>query len=288
MPMSMASAGSKKASDVGVAGSEGPPTVVFNVSGRHYEVLKQTIRGRPQTKLARLLDDNAGSGRPIFVDANPDRFVHILDWYRLGEIYLPADCPLGGVLCDARLLALPEAVRINGATYPVHTNDTGPDAASDACDVASANIIDCWNGFEDYLRSIVAKVRQDLDWEVQAAKDLQDDITQACTGDFGLHVNPRTRVILSKEAPLQGSHFAARPDPNHPHVWLDKANVCNRQRLQVLVGELAKRGFECNINGGRGGLPLILHVGAAKARTSHPHFPPPTSTRPPPSSEWQV
>merc|ERR1719264_2475799 len=84
-------------------------TVVFNVGGRHFEVLRQTIEARPATLLASLLEDiGTDSGRPIFVDANSDRFAHILEWYRHGEMHVAADCPVAGIICDARFFLLPD------------------------------------------------------------------------------------------------------------------------------------------------------------------------------------
>ncbi|CAE8693652.1 unnamed protein product [Polarella glacialis] len=61
-------------------------TVVFNVGGRHFEILALVIQRRPSTLLANLLDDiGTDSSQHIFVDANPDRFQYIVDWYRYGS-----------------------------------------------------------------------------------------------------------------------------------------------------------------------------------------------------------
>ncbi len=67
----------------------GPDTVVFNVRGRMFEVLPELIRSKPTTMLAQLLEDvSTDVAEPMFIDANPGRFEHILDWYRYTGNYL--------------------------------------------------------------------------------------------------------------------------------------------------------------------------------------------------------
>jgi len=78
-------------------------TVVFDVGGRLFRVLRQTIQTRPSALLASLVDDlGTDSSRPMFIDANPDRFSYILDWYRYGEMFIPNDSTIEAVLRDAR------------------------------------------------------------------------------------------------------------------------------------------------------------------------------------------
>ncbi|CAE8641873.1 unnamed protein product, partial [Polarella glacialis] len=89
--------------------------VVFNVGGRHFEILTHVIQRRPSTLLANLLDDiGTDSSQPIFVDASPDRFQHIVDWYRYGEMSLPSTCCKHALLRDARYFMLPDEVKMNG------------------------------------------------------------------------------------------------------------------------------------------------------------------------------
>jgi len=92
-------------------------TVIFDVGGQHFKVLRQTVAARPDTLLATLIDDiGTDCGEPIFVDANPDRFGHILDWYRYGEMYAQ-EFVIGALLRDAKFFLLPDIMRINGIAH---------------------------------------------------------------------------------------------------------------------------------------------------------------------------
>lgn len=99
-------------------------TVVFDVSGWTFKVLRQTIESRPNTLLASLLGSvgaNSDCDDPIFVDANPERFVHILDWYRYNEMYVQ-EFAVGGVLRDAKFFSLPDTVQINGISHAIKSS----------------------------------------------------------------------------------------------------------------------------------------------------------------------
>lgn len=208
-------------------------TVVFNVGGRYFEVLRQTIQSCASTLLASLSEDiGTDAAQPIFVDANPDRFGHILDWYRFGEMHLPSDCPIAGVLRDARFFLLPDFVRINGSLQQVC-----PNPANDACDAGVVRVIDHWPGFVEYVSGIVAELRRDLHTAGEGAADVQDDVS-SCGSVTAVNdrVLPTQRVVLTKWC-----------EQSMCHVWADQRNVCNRLRLAALLSELARRGLHCSI-----------------------------------------
>ena len=85
------------------SGADGDKAV-FNVGGRRFEVLSHLIQNRPSTLLASLLDDiGTDAAEPIYVEANPDRFAHILDWYRHGEMHVAFAIATGSIsACAAR------------------------------------------------------------------------------------------------------------------------------------------------------------------------------------------
>ena len=104
-------------------------SIIFNVGGRRFEVLRETIERRKGTHLARLIK-GADDSRPVFVDANPDRFECILDWYRYGEIFVDKGRSVAAVLRDADYFLLPDTVKINGETHKVRDQAAGEDEAS--------------------------------------------------------------------------------------------------------------------------------------------------------------
>ena len=70
-------------------------TVRYNGRGKIFEVAKSTIMSKPETLLAKMLDEKWSGGKQdesssgssnvagaYFVDVNPSRFECVLDWYR--------------------------------------------------------------------------------------------------------------------------------------------------------------------------------------------------------------
>mmetsp|Transcript_61343 Transcript_61343/g.142745 ORF Transcript_61343/g.142745 Transcript_61343/m.142745 type:complete len:262 (-) Transcript_61343:71-856(-) len=206
-------------------------TVVFNVGGRHYEVLRQTIRARPSTLLAQLIDDiDTDSAQPIFVDANPDRFAYVMDWYRYGEIHLPVGYPTKVILNDARFFLLPDFVLINGSAHALQP----PFNRHAAATKMHHAVMEHWPTFEQCIANITAAVQNELEAVSERATMVQVD-TISCMKDLAMDTLPTKSFTLSHSE-------------NKWEVWSDRNNVCNKERLMVLVSELRKRGFDCDVS----------------------------------------
>lgn len=259
---------------VPLADSKKDGTVVFNVRGRHFEVLPQLIRARGNsTLLATLLDDvSTDWAQPIFVDANPDRFSYILDWYRYGEMFLPDSCHVDALLKDARFLLLPEQLRINRdlrTTEPVRT-------ASDLNDALHDIVLQRWPTFRAYMKYIIDETESQTTTlgakSDEVDTDLLENMMWDCRSESSTPAGrncPKTSIAVRKEFPLAEivtmdetdtslmevqSMAPMFMDSNHVNRnwrhrwrWLDEQNVCNELRLRVLKFELEKRGFVCAV-----------------------------------------
>mmetsp|Transcript_86808 Transcript_86808/g.202012 ORF Transcript_86808/g.202012 Transcript_86808/m.202012 type:complete len:281 (-) Transcript_86808:47-889(-) len=210
-------------------------TVVFNVGGQRFEVLRQTIEARPSTLLASLMDDiGTDSTQPMFVDANPDRFAYILDWYRYGEMHLPDGYPLKAILNDARFFLLPDAVKINGSRHALQ-----PPSEVDLSFTAVSTITKDWPTFQQFVMNIIGEVRAQVEHLSRRA------------------AQPDSCGCVDREM----TSFRAYFDICDEDGWSDEENVCSQERLEVLVAELEKRGFECEVERERDGLNVFLIVG---------------------------
>eukprot|EP00928_Gymnodinium_smaydae_P068350 TRINITY_DN5145_c0_g1_i2.p1 TRINITY_DN5145_c0_g1~~TRINITY_DN5145_c0_g1_i2.p1 ORF type:complete len:301 (+),score=43.94 TRINITY_DN5145_c0_g1_i2:59-904(+) len=232
-------------------------TVVFNVSGRHFEVLRQTIEARPSTLLAALLEDvGTDSKRPIFVDACPDRFGHILDWYRFGEMYVPEQqCPIQGLLREARFYLLPDIVRINGMSYSLR-----PGAANNAFDVAEAAIVDQWPGFEKYVEQVLSETQKELKALGEQSKTVKNLAAHQIALSQRNGQIPHDHFDMDK-LPKKSFIVASAHRSGHGYEWCDPENICNKERLQVMLAGLKKRGFDGEIVFASGDVQLRVGVG---------------------------
>mmetsp|Transcript_37765 Transcript_37765/g.87725 ORF Transcript_37765/g.87725 Transcript_37765/m.87725 type:complete len:278 (+) Transcript_37765:79-912(+) len=207
-------------------------TVTFNVGGRHHEVLRLTIEAHPGTLLANLLDDiGSDSALPLFVDANPDRFAYILDWYRFGEMHLPTGYPTKAILNDARFYLLPDTIKINGSShmFPHPLGDLHHAAVESVTDAVVASVTRDWPTFEEYVTQLIAAVQSEAEAAGARAKEVE-----SLTIHQGEVESLRDQLIFCKEICLMDAGD-----------WFDEANVCSMLRLKVLVAELKKRGLHC-------------------------------------------
>mmetsp|Transcript_49672 Transcript_49672/g.118313 ORF Transcript_49672/g.118313 Transcript_49672/m.118313 type:complete len:301 (+) Transcript_49672:116-1018(+) len=249
-------------------------TVVFNVGGCRFEVLKQVIKSRGSTLLGNLLDDiSTDDSQPIFVDANPDRFTHIIDWYRFGEMHVPSHCPIEALLQDARYFMLPDVLKINGEVRTLRRS-----AVTDVHDDLRKAVLLRWPSFEAYVHSLSAQTKACV--ESLAAKsdevdtDVLDgimatDLRSESTGGDGTRPTDKRQLSIYKDFVLAEVSKIDETDPNalevqsmapmfmfseapaarwrHRWRWADEVNVCNDLRLRILKAELERMGFNCHV-----------------------------------------
>merc|ERR1712129_657213 len=99
--------------------------------------------------------------------------------------------------------------------------------------------------FRKYVQGLMSDTVQLLR-NIGKASD-QDEPFSRCGGDKG-GPHQKTKTGQLSEDWRDWKHFQlARPNRNSKCDWIDKENVCNTTRLRVLVSELRKSGFECNV-----------------------------------------
>jgi len=217
-------------------GQRRPSTVVFNVGGRPFEVLRQTVSAHPSTLLATLAGlTRVEAAEPIFVDANPERFAHILDWYRYGEMFLPEGASLReAVLRDARHFRLAEEVVINGVTYSVSSAAVVKELTHSSFEAVMRRMATSWEGFEQYVERLAAEASRAWAAAVRTSATLQPALAAEALSDLET-LGPHLVNLASTEAVSGRTR------------WHDKKNVCNVYRLQLLMHELGRRGFACGV-----------------------------------------
>mmetsp|Transcript_68415 Transcript_68415/g.127670 ORF Transcript_68415/g.127670 Transcript_68415/m.127670 type:complete len:226 (+) Transcript_68415:65-742(+) len=98
-----------------MAEAEAPQeTIELNIGGQVFQVLEQTLRSKPDTLLCTMLDDPARTDKhaPLFVEADPERFRYILDWYRYGSMLLPESISIAEMRRECAFYQLPDHVKI--------------------------------------------------------------------------------------------------------------------------------------------------------------------------------
>jgi len=233
----------------------GIDTLVFNVGGRHFEVLRQTIEAYPSTLLACLVGDiGTDLSAPIFVDANPDRFPQILDWYRYGEMFVPEGLSVKALLRDARFFLLPDVVTINHTAYPIGMSGAAHPTRS--YDAVMKDIAATWEGFDEYIERVMTEADQVVARAVEESRAVQHDSRRCCEDDLATAAQHVVHLAGFTPQSIQvGGRWVHRME----HTWNDERNVCNKSRLQLLVHELSKRGLLCRVEADQdGGLHLRL------------------------------
>lgn len=238
---------------------------VFDVGGRVFKILRHIVEARPLTLLASLLDDiDTDASQPIYVDANPDRFGYILDWYRYGEMFVPTQgFPIEAVLRDARFFLLPDSVKINSVSYSIQ-----PPLAEEVQNEAINSTMCGWPNFGRFLQETISDIKAHFANLGAVAAHVQ---TQSNRPSF---LNPITYprghvdagVCKKRDLPRlvfrpKEFRFSIQESRNCDRWfrWLDPENVGSKGRLYVLVHELEKRGFSCSIK--ESFHELVLQVG---------------------------
>jgi len=218
--------------------------VTFDVGGTLFKVLAQTIVAHPSTLLASMLDDiSVNPEKPVFVDANPERFGFILDWYRYGEMYAHVDGLIPALLRDACFFLLPDVVIVNGRSYALSPPASKPFPEVKVRDAMTSCIVSSWPTFERYVDDLIKQVKDHYlalanTASVPRERDDGHEDALACSKE-----QLATEVFAPKE-------FVLSDWGNFTDSWVrwaDPANVCTRERLWALIAELEIRGFECQL-----------------------------------------
>lgn len=208
----------------------GSGIVIFDVRGQLVKVLLNVIKKQPTALLAQLLD-NAGTDSkvPLFVDANPERFAHILDWYNYGQMFLPQGASVDALLHDAVYFSLPNVVKVNGVErrLPKHCDikewgacETIEPDSQELKSELEAVVLDHWPEFSEVLDAKMRQIQENL---FASACDSAE-----CTGVYS--------------------------DSLEFGTWLDfrladegSCGVCSPDRLRVLVRRLQVVGYRCAV-----------------------------------------
>lgn len=250
-------------------------TVSFNVGGRVFEVLPHIIRQHNATLLASLLDD-IGTDRtvPIYVDANPDRFAYVLDWYRYHEMMVPREA-VEAVLRDARYFLLPDTIKVNGEVRSVRKA-----LAAEVNEVLRRTVLAKWPSFETYKQQLALELTRAAELLGERSDEVDTDMLEQpwdCSSDQAsthpsrhgsslfLPQAKREALSISKEFTLAEVAKSDEIDSNLLEVqsmapmfmhtdeapprwrWCDEGNVCNEIRLRVLKSELERMGLTCQV-----------------------------------------
>jgi hypothetical protein len=82
-------------------------TVKFNVGGRIFEVLRDTVLLRPSSTLGQMVKwQGRSTAKPIFIEGNSDLFPLMLYFLRFGKIYISITISKRAVLCEAAAFKL--------------------------------------------------------------------------------------------------------------------------------------------------------------------------------------
>lgn len=228
------------------------PMATLDVGGQIFKFSASLIRSKPSTLLAQLVDSAGGNdeprggspngGRPIFVDAAPERFTCILDWYRYGEIHVPRSVPVAAVLQDAKRLGLPNEIVINGVA-----RSTGANVAQKVGRDLMAGVVRQWPGFSTFLAQLLDTIREHF----QAVGDLSG----AKLGAAGNQRPPRT-MAADAECASEGKEDAEEEEAYDfpPFVlplydekgWVDQHHVCSAARARALALRVEERGYRCD------------------------------------------
>lgn len=204
----------------GVA-AKGSQVVAFDVGGTIFKVSAKLIRTKPSTLLAQLLNDAASTSEPMFVDAAPERFSYLLDWYRYGEINVPRYVPVASLLRDAEYFNLPSELIVNGVL-----RNTCPNVAQRVGRDLLETVTRRWAGFSNFFTRLVDDIREHFRHvgEESCGPRAGDEEDQAEAYDFPPFV-----------IPIYGDAG-----------WIDEQHINSAQRARALALKLEERGFVCD------------------------------------------
>lgn len=213
-------------------------TVIFNVRGRHFELLPELIYSKPDTLLAQLMQDiGTVASKPVFVDANPDRFEHIIDWYRYGEMFPPQGLPIAALLRDASFFLLPHEVVIGGERHKLLPRGSakegkeGVHVAGEIRDTYIASVLSKWHGFDDFFQARISEIRAAFDERSNSSDTAITDPNRLRTSSATELCDFRVRIpILESVRPVRWA-------------WQDMHNL---NRVCAFKYKLEESGFTCS------------------------------------------
>eukprot|EP00928_Gymnodinium_smaydae_P041594 TRINITY_DN28127_c0_g1_i1.p1 TRINITY_DN28127_c0_g1~~TRINITY_DN28127_c0_g1_i1.p1 ORF type:complete len:302 (+),score=77.14 TRINITY_DN28127_c0_g1_i1:69-974(+) len=201
--------------------------VILDVRGRSFKVLPELLQSRPSTLLAQLLDDiSTDPSAPIFVDVDPDRFPHILDYYKYGEMFPPPTVSVPALLRDAAFLLLPAVVIVNGARCAVRGGAASRDDMRH--DHVVARVLAKWPGFDAFFEATLLRLRVHF----EEAAERSDEVGHNDYDEYADHKGFKMFLSLNDNTGLKTG-------------WCDPSSVCNIQRAIVLQTKLQERGLLC-------------------------------------------
>eukprot|EP00930_Biecheleria_cincta_P062809 TRINITY_DN48254_c0_g1_i1.p1 TRINITY_DN48254_c0_g1~~TRINITY_DN48254_c0_g1_i1.p1 ORF type:complete len:401 (+),score=84.41 TRINITY_DN48254_c0_g1_i1:34-1236(+) len=205
-----------------------PAVAHFDVCGQIFKCSAKWILAQPDTLLAKLLSEAVGQPDktcPIAVDVSPERFQHILDWYRYGELFLPQSISAEAVLRDAARLELPEEIVINGVSRSTDTSHTAHKVGRDLI----AAVLNRWPSFDSFLAGTLLDIAKHFEKvglksaTSTAAEEVEDEVAEE-SFDF-----PRFALPVFGE----------------DGCWLSSRDVCSTPRARVLALKLEELGYRC-------------------------------------------
>eukprot|EP00927_Polykrikos_kofoidii_P049601 TRINITY_DN4363_c1_g1_i1.p1 TRINITY_DN4363_c1_g1~~TRINITY_DN4363_c1_g1_i1.p1 ORF type:complete len:286 (-),score=33.65 TRINITY_DN4363_c1_g1_i1:92-949(-) len=277
-----------------IGGSTGPHgiskrgllgTVTFDVRGQHIKVLPELFARQPDTLLPQLVDDvGTNSTEPIFVDANPERFAHILDWYRYGRMFLHSGVSAEALLHDAAFFLLPDTVIVDGVERQVlRSNGDNQEGVIESAlpDVGAGRLqqqwetgmLKRWPEFDDVLRSTVEEIEEQL-----------YDVVHMSGQEMVQHRDSYGR-LRDFDALEAGATIQV--------VWeqQDAGGICCRERLRLLLMRLEAAGYNYHVHETSYGyvdLRITIPSDAARARGQCVQRPMQVKVLDPKSGRWQL
>jgi len=172
-----------------------------------------------------LARSDAGISLNVPVDVCPDRFRLILDWYRYGEIWVPATLATEAVLKDAARLELPEEIVVNGTL-----RSTRAVSAKQVGRTLIAGVVNRWPGFRAFFTQTLNQIDQHFLSAASSSSTsvaANDDEAAAAEEAFDF---PRFVLPLFREG------------------WVTPTQVCSAARARVLALKLEELGYLCEFS----------------------------------------
>jgi len=189
--------------------------VAFDVGGKKFKVLTSVVKQKGGL-LTELLEQTKQAEGAIFIDASPERFPFILDWYRHGQMFIPNNTPVAAALSEARFFKLPQEVIINGVL-----RSTDPDDGNAASRDVIKKVISQWPSFSSCLKRTLTAIRDHFHHLAAASANASQNGDAEEAYDF----RPFSIALYGERG------------------WVDERDLCSPGRARVLAMKLEERGY---------------------------------------------